>query len=167
MASVVHVLIELRREEDYVQAETIWNLICKVYLATLEFEGMDGDKRKTYAANLTVEACNHLQDLRRRAGLMTQEKPPFVTAFEEHLAPISQSQQGQQGRKRRRESAASSSLQTSEGPSNLSTSWTGDLESLPGMSMNFEEFDWLIGLPGEYQLFADLEQPVNFGSSEL
>ena len=157
---MIHVLVELRHEEDYAQADTLWNLISKIYLSTPQFERMDGDRRKTYAAGLIVEAYNHLRTLRRVATLATEEKPSFVTALEEYLTSISQSQQGQQGKKRRRESAALSSLQTSEGAPDLLAPWIGDLEFLPGMPMHFEDIDWLFwSLPSEDQFFAVPEQP--------
>ena len=102
------------------------------------------------------------------AGVVAEEKPSFITALGEYLASISQGQQGpqgQQGKKRRRENTDSSSLQTSEGASSLPTPWSGDLESLPGMPMSFEDIDWLFDT--EYQFFADLEQPKSIDAGEF
>ena len=138
-----------------------------IYLSTPEFKDMDGDRRKIYVVGLTIDAYGHLQNLRHAAGLVSEGKPSFISALEDSLACTSHGQQGKQGKKRRRESAASSSLHTSEETPGLLTPWTGELEYLPGMPIHFEDIDWLFeSLPSEYQL-ADLSQSKSFNAGEF
>lgn len=140
-----------------------------MYLSTPEFKSMDGDRRKTYAAELTVEAYTYLQTLQHTTGFVGEEKPAFVIALDEYLGPILPGHQCQKGKKRRRDSAASGSLRTSEGASDLSTPRNGDLEPFSGVPMQFEDIDWLFwSLPtDDQQFFAGFEELKNVDGGEL
>ena len=125
---------------------------------------MDGDKRKTYAASLTVEGYNHLETLRQMAGLGVEGKPSFVISLEQHLKSFSHGQQGQQGRKRRRESGTSSLLHASE----VLTPWNANLQPLPAVPTHFEDIDWLFwSLPSDDQLLADFGHPKSADAGKL